>query len=83
MGGGRRNQGKEKWYSCFYFLNVFRGCCRSYDSIDDQSEDYDDKVVNLRRARLVGEDEFRWVAEPRINRKASDFIKKFHETNGP
>ncbi|OWM67366.1 hypothetical protein CDL15_Pgr000818 [Punica granatum] len=82
MGGGGRKQGKEKKCSCFSFLNMFRGCWRSYDSIYDWSEE-DDGAVNRGRARLVGEDEFRWVIEPRINQKATDFIKKFHETQEP
>ncbi|KAK4755523.1 hypothetical protein SAY87_009280 [Trapa incisa] len=77
-GGGGKHR-KEKRYSCF-FLKLFRGCCRSYSSIEDWSEDYDDKVVTARSARLVGEDEFGWVAEPCINRKSSDFIRKFHES---
>ncbi|KAK4797990.1 hypothetical protein SAY86_030316 [Trapa natans] len=63
----------EKDYPCFLEQ-------ASYSSIEDWSEDYDDKVVTARSARLVGEDEFGWVAEPCINRKSSDFIRKFHES---
>lgn len=84
MGGGGRKQGKEKKCSCFFFFNIFRGCWSWRSSYNDCSEDKDDGVGNLRRARLVGEDEFQWVvAEQGIDRKASDFIKKFHDIHEP
>ncbi|XWS53425.1 hypothetical protein CRYUN_Cryun10bG0000800 [Craigia yunnanensis] len=70
MGSSRRRCRGRKLSCCFIFLNIFKSWRSSYDTTDDD-------VVT---AAADYEGIFDWEVEPGINRRASDFIKKFHDT---
>ncbi|PKA62479.1 hypothetical protein AXF42_Ash009366 [Apostasia shenzhenica] len=58
--------------SCLSFSS-HRYRCR-----EDEEEDYERR--SRRKVRPSNEDGSRWVGEPDVDRKASDFIAKFHES---
>ncbi|VVA96619.1 unnamed protein product [Arabis nemorensis] len=70
MGGNNRS---HKRFSLFSFFKTRRS---HRVEVDDSWDD----VVYTRKPLASDEDKRYWVAEPGIDRKASAFIAKFHET---
>lgn len=69
---GSYNRRQRKSSSIF---SIFKACCSG------GSEDNWDEAGNTRsRICPSDEDRGRWVGEPGIDRKASAFIARFHET---
>jgi len=66
--------GAKRSSSCC-FGNVLKACFSSGDSYDEYWEG-----GSGRRMFASDEDRGRWVAEPGIDRKASDFIAKYYAT---
>lgn len=66
---------RQKKSSSFSIFSIFKACCaRSKDDSWDEAGNY------RRRICPSEEDRDGWVAEPGIDRKASDFIAKFYAT---
>ncbi|KAK7411780.1 hypothetical protein VNO78_03219 [Psophocarpus tetragonolobus] len=58
------------------FFNMFKACFSSNNRCDD----YWEGSGSWRRNFASDEDRAHWVAEPGIDRKASDFIAKYYAT---
>ncbi|XP_061354789.1 uncharacterized protein LOC133299347 [Gastrolobium bilobum] len=58
------------------FCSVFKSCFSSGSRYDD----YWEASGSSRRVFASDEDRGRWVAEPGIDRKASDFIARYYAT---
>ncbi|KAJ9699979.1 hypothetical protein PVL29_005694 [Vitis rotundifolia] len=69
---GNNGQKKSSFFSIF---SIFKACCSP--SWDDT---WDEAGNNGRRICPSDEDRHGWVAEPGIDRKASEFIAKFYAT---
>ncbi|KAK7304034.1 hypothetical protein RJT34_15034 [Clitoria ternatea] len=67
--GGKRS-------SSFSFLSVFKGCFSS----GGRYEEYWEGSGNGRRVFASDEDRVNWVAEPGIDKKASEFIARYYAT---
>ncbi|GLU05191.1 hypothetical protein SLE2022_223040 [Rubroshorea leprosula] len=70
MGSSGKRSKRGKFSCCFFFLNIFKSWKPSHDTTDDEAA-----PKGGREYEGISE----WEVEPGINRKASDFIKKFHE----
>lgn len=70
---GSYNRRQRKSSSIF---SIFKACCSG------GSEDYWDEAAGNTTRRICpsDEDRGRWVGEPGIDRKASAFIARFHES---
>ena len=67
--GGR----KASSFFCLFFK--FSGRSR-YRDVDD--DDWEPRYT--RKIRHSDEDRWRWVGEPDVDKKASDFIARFHQS---
>ena len=66
---------RQKKSSFSFILSIFKACCSpGGDDSLDEAGNYG------RRICPSDEDRHGWVAEPGIDRKASDFINKFYAT---
>ncbi|KFK37998.1 hypothetical protein AALP_AA3G057000 [Arabis alpina] len=72
MGGNNRSHSNKR----FSLFSLFKTRRSHRVEVDDSWND----VVYTRKALASDEDKRYWVAEPGIDRKASAFIAKFHET---
>ncbi|XP_043710655.1 uncharacterized protein LOC122659624 [Telopea speciosissima] len=80
---GSREMRKSSSSSFFSLVKILfnKPSSRGRKSGDgEQLQDTWDETVDLRRVRPSDEDKPRWVADPRIDKKATDFIAKFYET---
>ncbi|THU59198.1 hypothetical protein C4D60_Mb03t22450 [Musa balbisiana] len=66
MGG---SQSSSKSSSCLFFKAKYK----------DEEADWEPRYVS-RKIRPSDEDRGKWVGEPDVDRKASAFIAKFHES---
>lgn len=82
-GKGARSSSRSRC-SCFFFLKIFR-TWRSPWRGAESDDGAEDGAVSSRPAHLVTDDGFGWpvVVESGIDKRASEFIKKFHETREP
>uniref|UniRef100_A0A7N0SXP1 Uncharacterized protein n=1 Tax=Kalanchoe fedtschenkoi TaxID=63787 RepID=A0A7N0SXP1_KALFE len=73
MGGYTR----RKKSSCLSMFNIFKVCF----SDDERGYDSYDEALTVRRRYRSDEDRGYWIPEPGINKKASAFIARYHESH--
>ncbi|OIV97323.1 hypothetical protein TanjilG_07075 [Lupinus angustifolius] len=60
------------------FCGIFKACFSSGGRYDEYMEGSGNGSGNGRRIFASDEDRGRWIAEPGIDRKASDFIARYY-----
>ena len=74
--------GRSKSLKCFSICSILKSCCFPIVGGRDNDEAYWEESAEIRRRMWPSDQDSRgrWVAEPGIDRKASDFIARFYES---